>query len=243
MSLPKIDVPIYDLTIPSTKQTIKVRPFNVKEEKLLLMAVEGGKMEDVVNTVKQVINNCIINNDVNIDKLPFFDIDYMFIFLRAKSVSETVEVNVTCNNTLESGLRCGHVFPHKLDIAKCEIVDPDNLPVKDIKLDKAKGVIMKYPSYSVIKNIDNLNNIDKKIQIIIMSIDKVYDPKGFYDSKDYTKEELKDFIEALTEENYKKLENFVDNFPTFAVNMDTTCPKCSFEHHVRYTDFTDFFLS
>ena len=93
--LPKIDLPTYDLTIPSTGQTVRVRPFNVKEEKLLFMAVEAGDPEEIVKSVKQVINNCILNEDVNIDKLPFFDVDYMFIFLRAKSIGEKVEVNLT----------------------------------------------------------------------------------------------------------------------------------------------------
>jgi hypothetical protein len=245
MSLPIIDVPIYDLTVPSSGQVIKVRPFNVKEEKLLLMAVEGGKMDDVIGTVKQVINNCILQNDanINIEKLPFFDIDYIFIFLRAKSIGEVVEVNVTCNNTLEDGNRCGNVFQNNLDISKCEVINQDEQVDKNIKLDGSRGVIMKYPAYSIIKNLDSMNNIDKKTQIIIHSIDKIFDAKGYYDSKDYSKEELKDFVEKLTEANYKKLENFIDNFPTFAVRIEAKCTKCGFEHNVRYTDFTDFFLS
>lgn len=240
--LPKIDVPIYDLTIPSTGQEIKVRPFNVKEEKLLFMAVEAGDAEEIVKTVKQVINNCILNNDVVIDRLPFFDIDYMFIFLRAKSIGESVEVNMTCNNELENGLRCGNVFEADMDIAKVDIIKDDTIN-DDIKLDRNKGVKMKYPTYSLMKHLESVAPIDKKTVIIVNSIDRIYDEKGMYSAKDYTKEQLTEFVEGLTEENYKKLEKYIDNFPTFAVRLDATCPKCGFEHHVRYTDFTDFFLS
>ena len=96
MPLPKISVPTYDLTIPSNKEVIKVRPFSVKEEKLLLIALESKNVDEIISTVKQVINNCIVRGEVNIDKLPFFDIDYIFIFLRAKSVGESVEVKMTC---------------------------------------------------------------------------------------------------------------------------------------------------
>ena len=117
MALPKISVPTYELTIPSDKKKIKVRPFSVKEEKLLLIALESENMTDVANTVKQVINNCIVSGEVDVDKLPFFDIDYMFIFLRAKSVGDTVEVKMTCNNVVD-GNKCGEVFGADMDISK-----------------------------------------------------------------------------------------------------------------------------
>lgn len=206
------------------------------------MAVEAGDAEEIVKTVKQVINNCILNGDVNIDKLPFFDIDYIFIFLRAKSIGESVEVNVTCNNELEDGRRCGNVFEADMDIAKVDIIKNENLN-DDIKLDRNKGVKMKYPTYSLMKHLEAVAPIDKKTVIIVNSIDRIYDEKGMYSAKDYTKEQLTEFVEGLTEEKYKKLEEYVDNFPTFAARLDVKCPKCGFEHHVRYTDFTDFFLS
>jgi len=240
--LPKIDVPIYELIVPSTGQSVKVRPFNVKEEKLLFMAVEAGDGEEIVKTVKQVINNCILNNDINIDKLPFFDIDYIFIFLRAKSIGESVEVNMTCNNELEDGRRCGNVFEADMDIAKVDIIKDDTIN-DDIKLDRTKGVKMKYPTYSLMKHLESVAPIDKKTVIITNSIDKIYDEKGMYSAKDYTKEQLTEFVENLTEEKYKMLESYVDNFPTFAVRLEADCPKCGFHHNVRYTDFTDFFLS
>lgn len=238
--LPKIDVPVYTVKIPSNGKTIKVRPFTVKEEKLLFMAAESKNLDDIITTSKQVLNNCIISGGVDLDKLPFFDIDFLFIFLRAKSVGESVEINLTCNNTLENGNRCGHTFPTNMDIANCEIIRDENVD-SDIKFDKISGVKMKYPNYSLVKKLDQSTDIDKKTTIIINSIEHIYDKKGVYSAKDYSTKELKDFVEGLTEENYKKMERYVDNFPVFVVKLEADCPKCKFHHEVRYSDFLDFF--
>lgn len=238
--LPKISVPTYTIKVPSTGKEIRVRPFSVKEEKLLFMAVESGKISDQIDTVKQVINNCIIAGEFNIDKAPFFDIDFLFIFLRAKSIGESVEINLTCNNTLEDGKRCGHTFPTQLDISNHQILFNDRL-TGDIKLDAHSGVKMKYPSYALIKQLDEAPDVEKKTKIIINSIDYIYDKKGQYSAKDYSTKELQDFVESLTEEKYSLLEEWVDSFPAFVVKLEADCPKCGFHHEVRYSDFADFF--
>lgn len=241
MSLPKIDVPTYDLTLPSTGETLKVRPFNVKEEKLLLIALESKDQNEIQNTVKQVVNNCIVAGKFDVNKAAFFEIDFIFIFLRAKSIGEKVAVKLTCNNVLETGDVCGNIFPAELDISNCELVD-DNHVDNDIQLGDGKGVRMKYPGYSAMKRIDGGLDIDRAINIIVNSIDYIYDKDGVYSSKDHTKEELQEFIEGLTESNFRRLEEFTNNFPSFAVRINATCNKCGFEHSVRYTDFADFFL-
>lgn len=241
MPLPKIDVPIYELKVPSTGKIIKVRPFTVKEEKLLFMALEANKMDDVVATVKQVINNCIVDGDIDIEKMPFFDVDFIFIYLRAKSIGEKVEIRLTCNNVVEDRV-CGHVFNTDLDINNSEIVYAEDI-TNDIKLDSNKGVKMKYPGYSVVKNIESASPVDQRTILIVNSIEYIYDGKTMHSAKDYSKDELKKFVEDLTEENYNKMAKFVDNFPTFVVTMDATCSKCGFHHHVRYSDFYDFFFS
>jgi hypothetical protein len=238
--LPKIDVPTYKVKIPSSDKEIRVRPFSVKEEKLLFMAVESGKLSDMIDTTKQVINNCIISGDFNVDKAPFFDIDFLFIFLRAKSVGESVEVNLTCNNTLDDGKRCGHTFPTNMDISNHEMLVNERLS-SDIKLDASSGVRMKYPNYSVVKSMDEVPDIEKKTKVIINSLEHIYDKKGVYSAKDYSTKELQDFVEGLTEEKYKLLEEWVDSFPTFVVKLEADCPKCGFHHEVRYSDFADFF--
>jgi hypothetical protein len=240
MPLPKIDLPTYDFTIPSNGKVIKVRPFTVKEEKLLLMAIESKVASDIISTVKQVINNCVQDGDVDVDKLPFFDIDYMFIFLRAKSVGEVAAVNLTCNNVLEDGTTCGHQFMTDADVGNVEFIKFDGVE-DDIKLGPASGVRMRYPNYSIMRKIEELPDIDKKTHIIVSSIDYIYDKKGMHSYKDYTHDELTEFVEGLTEENYKKLEAYVDRFPTIYGRIEADCPKCKFHHTVRYTEFYDFF--
>jgi hypothetical protein len=128
-----------------------------------------------------------------------------------------------------------------MDISKVEIISDESVS-NDIKLDKDKGVKMKYPNYAVMKRIEFSNEVDQKTNTIINAIDHIYDKKGIYSSKDYSKDELKEFVEGLTEANYRKLEEFVDNMPTFAVVLEKECNKCGFHHTVRYTDFYDFFF-
>ncbi len=240
MALPKIDVPTYELKVPSSDKIITVRPFSVKEEKLLLIALESKDQNEIINTVKQVVNNCIVKGEFNVDKAPFFDIDYLFIALRAKSIGEKVGVKLSCNNVLEDDEVCGEIFNAEMDINNCEILEEDIS--NDIKLGGDKGVRMKYPGYGAMKRIDGGLEIDRKIDMVIQSIDFIYDKDGTYPARDQSKEELQEFIESLTEENFRKMEEFVDNFPTFAVRIEADCPKCGFHHNVRYTDFMDFFL-
>lgn len=240
MALPKIDLPTYELTVPSTGKTIRVRPFSVKEEKLLLMAAESDKADEVINTVKQIINNCVVDGEFNVNKAAFFDVDYLFIFLRAKSIGEAVDIVLTCNNIVD-GEKCGNKIDTVLDIANVEVISDPDLK-NTMMLDKDKGVKMKYPNYSVVKHLEEGNVIDKKVRLITESIDNIFDKNGVYAAKDHTKEELVEFVEGLSEENFKKLERYVDNFPNFAARIQAKCDKCGFEHDVRYSDFYDFFF-
>ena len=213
--LPKIDMPTYDIVIPSNGNKLTVRPFTVKEEKLLLLAMETSDANNIINTVKQIIGNCVVKGDLNTDKLPFFDIDYMFIFLRAKSIGESVEVNLTCNNEVDGHI-CGNIFPGTMNISDCEIVKPEKIS-DDIKLNAKQGVKMRYPSYAEMKRVELTDDLDENTNTLVNSIDYIYDANGMYSYKDYSREELREFVEGLTEENYKKMMEFVDNFPTFVV--------------------------
>ena len=127
MDLPKIELPIYDLRIPSTQKEIQVRPFKVKEEKLLLMAAESADTNEVVNVTKQILNNCILTEGVEIDKLPFFDVDFLFIALRGLSIGDKIELQFTCNAVIDDK-KCGHVYEDELDLSKCRIVKDESIP-------------------------------------------------------------------------------------------------------------------
>jgi hypothetical protein len=146
---------------------------------------------------------------------------------------------MTCNNVVD-GKTCGHVFQTEMDIGKIDIIDPEK--PNDIRLTGKTGVKMKYPSYAIMRKLEQLPDLDKKTEVICASIDYVYDDKGMYKNTDYTPEELKEFVEGLTEEAYQKLEDWVDSFPSIAALLDAKCEKCGFEHQVRYTDFIDFFI-
>lgn len=240
MSLPKIDVPTYDVTLPSNGKVVKIKPFLVKEEKLLLMAVESKDNENIIRTTKQVINNCIVDGKIDVEKLPFFDIDYLFIALRAKSIGEKIEMSYTCNNTTAEG-RCGGVFQADIDVSNCEISKNEEVGL-DVKLSDKLTIKMKYPNYSIMKAImGNETILEKKIRVIINSVDKIVNGEKIYTQKDFSKEELRSFIEGLTQDQYKKLEYFVDNLPTFYIASKSNCPKCGYEHTIKYTDFTRFF--
>ena len=241
MALPKIDLPLYQVKLPSNNKELTIRPFLVKEEKLLLMAIESNNDSEIINTTKQVINNCLINTDINVETLPFFDVDYLFIALRAKSVGEAIEVKFTCNN-YHNDVMCGSVFPAMIDIANSKIVKDDTIS-NIIDVGKNIKLKMKYPTYTTMKLIlDNDNNINKKLNVIAGSIDQIIDGENILTNKDFTKEELIDFLENLTKEKYMKIEEYVDNFPTFAVSSTAKCNKCGFEHNLTYTDFASFFV-
>jgi hypothetical protein len=240
MTLPTIDVPIYDITLPSNGKTVKIRPFLVKEEKLLLMAIESKDNENIIKTTKQVISNCIISGDIDLEKMPFFDVDYLFIALRAKSIGEKIETSYVCNNLVD-GNKCGGVFEAAIDISNCVIEKNDDITM-DIQLNGNLSIKMKYPTYSIMKMITgNESNFQKKIRVIASCVDRIVNGDKIYSNKDFSKEELVNFIEGLTSEQYKKIETFVDNLPSFAIESGGVCPKCKFEHKVKYTDFTRFF--
>lgn len=240
MTLPTIDVPTYDINLPSNGKTIKIRPFLVKEEKLLLMAIESKDNENIIKTTKQVINNCVISGDIDLEKMPFFDVDYLFIALRAKSIGEKIETSYVCNNLVD-GQKCGGIFETDIDISNCVIEKNDDITM-DIKLSGKLDIKMKYPSYSLMKMItSNENNFQKKIRIIASCIDRIVSGDKIYSNKDFSKEELVAFIDGLTHEQFTKLETFVDNLPSFVIESSGVCPKCGFDHKIKYTDFTRFF--
>jgi hypothetical protein len=235
-----IPYPIYELPIPSTGKTVRMRPFLVEDERLLLMALKGDD-KDIIETTKQVIKNCSIDGDVNIDKLPFFDIDYLFIALRAKSVGENIDIKFTCNNEVE-GETCGHVFSAQIDVENVRVIKDDTLK-NEITLPGNVKVKLKYPTYTQTKSIlDDDSDIDKKIRLVIASIEMIIEGEKITTLKDITTQELTEFVLGLTQQHFKKFEAWVDGFPTFVVEAKATCDKCGHTHEWDYRNFTSFFV-
>ena len=238
--LPKIDLPTYELKLPSNGQKVEFRPFLVKEEKLLLMAAKSNDATEILKTTKQVINNCILSDNVNVDTLPFFDVDCLFIAMRAKSVGESIDVNYICQAQVD-GQQCGGRFPVKIDISNVDVEKNEDI-TSEIKFNDNLIFYMKYPSYSIIKLLnEDDDSLEKKIKIISASVDKIFANGQFYTSKDLAPEELYDFIENLTQEQFGRLTEYTSNFPSFYVKAEGTCEKCGKSHTVRYKDFLRFF--
>ena len=218
MGLPRVTVPEYSLKLPSNKKEIKYRPFLVKEEKLLLIAMEGKKEDEILDAVKQVIENCIIG-DVNVNTLPMFDIEYIFLWLRAKSKGEVIELKYTC--------------------PKCEGQVPVGFNIEDVKMHYDKGhstkveitdqlgVVLKYPDVELQKQIANLpedlSEIDMIFKTVLMCIDYIYDGETVYSNKDHTEKEMMDFLESLTDEQFQKLSVFYETMPKLKHTIKLEC--------------------
>ena len=250
MPLPKIDLPVFEIKLISEPNPVKFRPFLVKEEKLLLMALQSEEEQTILNTIKQVINNCLIG-DIDILKLPIFDIEYLFLNIRARSVGETVDAAYLCNNIVsteinESGeeisSECKHLMHIKINLL--DIAPPiNNLPTK-INISKDVGIQLKYPTLESFKSIKALilsEKFDQIYQLIFDCTEYIFDDSNIYYSKESSLEEFTTFLESLTQENYDKILEFFNKLPTIKKEINYTCEKCSFEHNLALEGLNDFF--
>jgi len=239
--LPKIDLPTFTIKVPSTNKEATFRPFVVKEEKLLLMASESNDSNEIIKTTKQVINNCLVSGDINVEKLAFFDVDYLFIALRSKSIGEVVDLKYKCNHVQEDGNQCRNIFDVKMNITNYEVYGTDESKL-NIELTNGIKLKMKYPTYTAMKTVNSSDNpFDKKIDLLVNCIDIIYDKDKVLTSKDFTKEELRVFLESLTESQFKKLDEFINDLPFFRFVAEATCEKCGFNHKIKIQDFESFF--
>jgi hypothetical protein len=236
MALPKLDIPIYELVVPSTDEKIKYRPFLIKEEKILLIAMESGKNEDVIQAVKQIVSECTFNT-LKLGDMPMFDVEYIFLQIRSKSVGEVSKLKVLCK---DDGKTYANV---EVDLTEIEVQVNDDHTNK-IELTDEMGVIMKYPtidSFSTagISDITAENMLD----VIVACIDKIYDKKGeeFYDSKDSTKKELMDFVEQMNTTQFQDVQAFFDSMPKLRHEITVKNPKTKKENKVTLSGLNDFF--
>ena len=210
MALPKIDVPIYDVKLISTGKKVRFRPFTVKEEKLFLMASESSDSESIITAITQVLNNCVLD-DIDIESLPLFDVEYLFLNLRARSISEVVNLKYKCNNkvTNEEGdeKKCNNEV--QLDVNILEI-EPQNNPIHTSKIELSSnlGIVMKYPKMSFMNNMDSKDEFDAILDIIIDCIDYIYDEDNVYYAKDTDRKELVEFVESLQSKDLDKIKQF-----------------------------------
>lgn len=250
MPLPKIDLPIFDLKLVSIPEPVKFRPFLVKEEKLLLMALQTSKEEDILKAIKQVVNNCLVS-EISIDTLPIFDIEYLFLNIRARSVGEKVENYFVCRNVVGKKLKedgteedevCMHMMPVEVNIL--DIKPPvDNVPSR-IYVTKNVGVQMKFPTLSNYKSINELTlseNANEIFDIVYDCCEYVFDEKEVYYTKESSKEEFFTFIESLTQEQFDKITGFFEQLPTISHDVKHSCQKCGYNHDLHLEGLSDFF--
>jgi len=241
--LPKIDVPVYDLKLISQNKKIRYRPFTVKEEKLFLMANESKEEETVINTVKQVINNCVLD-EIDVDSLPVFDLEYLFINLRAKSVGEQVKLNYQCNNNVEKDGKqdkCGNMVNFTLNLIDVK-PESEQGHTNKIELSDKLGIVMRYPKLNFIAGQENKTETEIILDLIIDCIDYIYDENQMYHAKDSTRQELVDFVDSLQTKDLEKIKNFFDTMPKVKKQLDFKCNKCGYEDKVMLEGIQNFFV-
>jgi len=239
MPLPKINTPTYELVLPSTGKKIKYRPFLVREEKILIMAMESEDMNEITNAIVQILSDCIISNDVKVESLATFDIEYLFLNVRAKSVGESVEVNVTCPDDEETQVEMS--------------IDIDTIKVQKtkghkniIKLDNDLSMKLRYPSLEQFvennfETADGTSEVGQSLSMITSCIEMIYNAEESWEASDYSKKELDEFIEQLNTKQFKEIEKFFTTMPKLSHTIVVKNPKTKVESEVVLEGLASFF--
>ena len=238
MPLPTIVTPTYELELPSTGKKVKYRPFLVKEEKLLVLALESEDTKQITTGIRTVLKNCIQTRGVKVESLPTFDIEYLFLNIRGKSVGEDIEVNLIAPDDGETQV------PVTINIDDIKI-QKDESHTNKVKLDAQLVMEMKYPSLDeFIKNIFDFNDtvgMDQSFELIASCIDKIYNEEEVWSAADCTKKEMKDFLEQMNSMQFKEIETFFTTMPKLSHNITFTNPKTKVENTVVLEGLSSFF--
>ena len=239
MPLPKINTPTYEMTLPSTGKKIKYRPFLVREEKILILAMESENMKDITNSIIQILSDCILTENVKIESLATFDIEYLFLNVRARSVGETVDVNITCPDDGETQVEMS--------------IDIDSIKVQKtrghkniIKLDDELSMKLKYPSLDqfVENNFETeegASEINQSLSMITSCVEMIYNQEESWEASDYSKKELDEFIEQLNTKQFKQIEKFFATMPKLSHTIAVKNPETGVESEVVLEGLASFF--
>ena len=238
MPLPKISTPTYELELPSTNETIKFRPFLVKEEKLLVLALETEDTKQITNAIKTVIKNCIETKGIKVEALPTFDIEYLFLNIRGKSVGEDVEVNIICPDDGET------TVPVKINLDDIGVQKNENHSTK-VKIDDEIMMEMKYPSLEqFIKNnfdFNDKNAIEQSFDLISSCIDKIYTQEEVWSASDVSKKEITEFLDQMNSSQFKEIEKFFETMPKLSHTIKVKNPNTKVESEVVLEGLSSFF--
>lgn len=231
MALPKLDTPTFELTLPSNNKKIKFRPFLVKEHKILLTMSEAEN-EEVSRIIRELVDVCTFNK-LKVDDLPHFDIEYVFMNLRAKSIGEMVDVNINCE--------CGNKIETQFNIEEVKVEKQIEHSNK-IMLTDSVGVEMRYPTIDEVIEVFATNDNKKVVDLIIKSIKTIFTADDVWDAKDQTREELEEFIFSLTKIQFEQLEKFFVTAPKVVQVIEADCNKCGKHNSVRLEGLQNFFV-
>lgn len=233
MALPKIDKPIFELEIPSFGKTLAFRPFTVKEEKILLIAQQERDEKAIILSIKQVINNCCLEAGFDIDSLATFDLEYVFLKLRARSINNVIEVSYRDNED-------DKVYDFEIDLDKVEMLQMNKVS-NIIQVTEDVGIKMKYPSVTIIDDAPTDASAGDMVEYLIRScVDSIYDSENVYPASDYTPEELAEWIDGLDIETFNKIRAFFDNLPQMYYKLEYT-NSLGNARTIELTTLSDFF--
>ena len=232
MALPTLQVPTYELTLPSTGEKITYRPFLVKEHKILLTLAEASD-DETSRIVSDLVDVCTFKK-LNTKELPHFDIEYIFMFLRARSISEVVDIVVTCVN-------CDQKYDSSFSIENISVEKAENHSNK-IMLTESVGIELKYPKFDQVVKIYDSENTNDVFDLVKKSIVGIFDGDNYWDAKDQTEEELETFLETLTKEQFEKLETFFTTSPKIVQVIESDCPHCQHHNTSRIQGLQNFFV-
>jgi hypothetical protein len=238
MALPKIDAPVYELDLPLSKKHIRFRPFLVKEQRNLMMALESDDKGNIEKNVRQVLHNCTLTEGIEIDDLPILDVEYYFLQLRARSVGEVVENKYKCENLVDEK-PCGNLMESNLNLLDIKVNMPENQS-DVIQLNNKLSIKLKYPEFSIL-SADISSATDLAFSMIVNSIEYIFDGEQYYYAKESSPEELTEFVESLNQQQFSKIEDFFSNLPTLNKNIQMDCNKCGFHHTIEVEGLESFF--
>ena len=238
MALPKIDAPVYELDLPLSKKHIRFRPFLVKEQRNLMMALESDDKGNIEKNVRQLLHNCTLTEGIEIDDLPILDVEYYFLQLRARSVGEVVENKYKCENLVDEK-PCGNLMESNLNLLDIKVNMPENQS-DVIQLNNKLSIKLKYPEFSIL-SADISSATDLAFSMIVNSIEYIFDGEQYYYAKESNPEELTEFVESLNQQQFSKIEDFFSNLPTLNKTIQMDCKKCGFHHTIEVEGLESFF--
>ncbi len=246
MNLPKIDQPLYEVNLLSINKPVKFRPFLVKEQKIMMMAVEGKDIDSTMRAIKQIIANCVVD-PINIDELPLVDLETLFLNLRARSMGEMLNLYFKCINDIPGEkdssilVKCNMPIEVQVDILKDIKVVGNKFPDK-IMLSDDVGVKLKYPSLSMVNDLIESNDNQVIFTVIANCLELIFDKENVYKAKDASTEELVSFVEQLPTDKFDILANYINDIPKARYETKKKCPKCGYEHDFVLEGISDFFI-